>query len=36
VVSIRRSRTIGKKKASRVVTGRQEKKGEFEGKVYQK
>jgi hypothetical protein len=36
VVSTRRSRTIGKKKASKLITSWQEKKGEFEGEVYQK
>jgi hypothetical protein len=36
VVSTRRNRTIGEKETCRATTKGQEKKGEFEGKVYKK
>jgi hypothetical protein len=35
VVSTRRNKTTREEEASKVATGRQEKKGEYEGEVYQ-
>jgi hypothetical protein len=36
MVSIRRIKTIGEEKVSKATTRRQQKKGKYEGEVYQK